>query len=244
MNKHKNRNILDVLIATKLSQNTTDKTAFIAYNNLKNNFNNWEELIVAPIEKIKKLIKPCGLTETKSRDIKLMLKQMKDDFGNLNLNHLKKYSNEKVYEELLKYKGIGVKTVSCVLAFALNRNVFPVDTHVHRVMNRIGVVNTKTAEETFEAAKRIIPDEEKVFLHKAIIKFGRNVCKAVKPMCGECILYEECGFSQKEQFHREHREGMEKHREEQRKKEKIKRIKKDTKMTSKKENNFIILENI
>ena len=277
-NEHNHRNVLDVLIATKLSQNTTDKTAYIAYKNLKNDFKNWEELIDAPISKIKRAIKPCGLTETKSRDIKLMLKQMRDDFGRLNLNHLRKLNNENIYEALLKYKGIGVKTVTCVLAFALNRSVFPVDTHVHRVMNRLGIVKTKSAEETFEMAKRIIPDEEKVFLHKGMIKFGRNVCKAVKPLCGECFLYDECVFEDKELFYHgdteksreEHKIKMfkskeqdqelkrkvrkkeikskihkekhssnftEKHRKEQSKKYKSEKI-------IKKENNFIILENI
>ena len=128
-----------------------------------------------------------------------MLKQIKNEYGNLNMNHLKKLSDEEVYNTLLKYKGIGVKTVSCVLVFAMNRKVFPVDTHIHRVLNRIGIVKTKSPEETFEMAKRIIPDDEKIVLHKAIIKFGRNICKAVKPMCYDCFLYDECLFKDKYQ---------------------------------------------
>jgi len=250
-NEHKHRNVLDVLIATKLSQNTTDKTAYIAYKNLKNNFKNWDELTDAPISKIKKAIKPCGLTETKSRDIKLMLKQMRYDFGSLNLNHLKKLSDENIYEVLLRYKGIGVKTVSCVLAFAMNRNVFPVDTHIHRIMNRLGIVKTKSAEETFEIAKRIIPDEEKIFLHKALIKFGRKVCKAVKPMCMECFLYDECGFKDKFQIAEDKKQIEQKFNLKEREAEHKSKHRKDEQSKNyksgniiKKENNFIILENI
>ena len=216
--KKKATSILDTLIATKLSQNTTDKSAIIAFQNLKDIFKSWDDLIDAPLSLIKKQIKVCGLADTKSKDLKNMLVQMKKEKGKLDLSYLKKMSNEEVYNDLLKYNGIGVKTVSCVLAFALNRDVFPVDTHVHRVLNRLGIVKTKSAEDTFEEAKTIISDKKKVFLHRAVIMFGRNICKAKNPICGICYLYDYCEFEEKENF-----------------------VENKTKM---KENNFLILDKV
>jgi len=193
--------ILDTLIATKLSQNTTDKTSYIAYKNLKIKYKRWEDLLNANLKDIKKEIKICGMADTKAKDIKDMIAKMKKKYGNIDLNFLKKYSTEKVYAELLQYRGIGIKTVSCVLAFSLGREVFPVDTHVHRIMNRIGIVKTKSPEETFKAADKKVPGKKKLSFHKNLIKFGREICKSTKPLCGICLLYKYCGFENKEQYH-------------------------------------------
>jgi endonuclease III len=195
--KRKPSDILDTLIATKLSQNTTDKTSSIAFNNLKREFKSWDELIDAPLGKIRKLIKVCGLADSKSRDLKAMIKQIKDEHGEVNLDYLKEMSDEEVYTELTKFKGIGVKTASCVLVFSLGHEVFPVDTHIHRVLNRLGIVKTKSAEETFKSAKEIIPGRKKYFLHRAIIMFGRNICRANNPFCGSCFLYKNCSYENK-----------------------------------------------
>lgn len=214
------KNILDVLIAIKLSQNTTDKSSHKAYTNLRKEYKTWEDVIKAPLSKIKDLIKVCGLANTKAPQIQNMLKEMKAKYGSLNLDFLNSKSNQDVYSELLQYKGLGVKTISCVLGFAMGRSVFPVDTHVHRVLNRIGAVETNTAEKTFEKATEIIPDNEKVSFHTNLIKFGRNYCRAVNPLCNICFIYKECEWEEKK-FYRE-----------------------ANKETEIKENNFIIVEHI
>ena len=218
--KHSTPSILDTLIATKLSQNTTDKTSYKAFKNLKENFETWDELINAPVLKIKEAIRVCGLANTKARQIKLMLKNMKKNYGTLDLSFLHKMNNDKIYEELLQYNGLGVKTVSCVLVFSMGRDVFPVDTHVHRILNRLGVVETKTAEQTFEKASQIVPEGRKHSFHTNLIKFGRNICKASKPLCYLCFLFRYCRFEEKS-FYKEQRVS-----------------------SKNKENNFIILENI
>ncbi len=197
--KKKNKpTILDLLIATKLSQNTTDKTSYRAFMNLKNSFETWDDVADAPINMIKDSIKVCGLTNTKARQIKEMLKQMRVNYGSLDLSFLNKMKDDKVYDELLQYDGLGVKTVSCVLAFSLGRDVFPVDTHVHRILNRLGLVQTNTAEKTFEDIKDEIPKGKKPTFHTNLIKFGRNICKATTPLCSICFLYSECEFPEKE----------------------------------------------
>jgi len=196
-----NGSILDTLIATKLSQNTTDKTSYKAYNNLKKKYRTWNKVLPASLTDIKKEIKVCGMADTKARDIKNMLNQMKKKYGTLNLEFLNDYKTEDIYNELLQYKGIGVKTVSCVLAFSMGREVFPVDTHIHRILNRLGIVKTKSPEETFNRSEKLIPGNKKISFHRNLIKFGREICKASRPLCGLCFLFDYCNFAEKEEYY-------------------------------------------
>lgn len=189
--------IMDVLIATKLSQNTTDRTSYIAFYNLKNKFGSWDNVMNASLRDIKKEIKICGLSNTKSSDIKEMLLQIKRKHKTLNLEFLRNLTDEEIYKELTSYKGIGYKTATCVLAFAMGRDVFPVDTHIHRVMNRLGVVKTKSPDKTFEEAKNIVPKGKRQLFHRALIKFGRNICSAVNPACSDCFLNRLCTYPDK-----------------------------------------------
>lgn len=189
---------LDILIATMLSQNTTDKTSYRAFMNLKNNIGNWEDVLNAPLGKIRNAIRVCGLTNQKSAAIKKLLKELKQKRGKLSLKYLGKLSDEKIYEDLLGYDGVGLKTISCVLAFSLGRDVFPVDTHVHRVTNRLGIANAVTPVKTFEQLKDKIPEGKKFLLHSLLIRFGRKICRAQNPLCGSCRLYDLCNFSEKE----------------------------------------------
>ncbi len=191
---------LDILIATMLSQNTTDKTSYRAFMNLKNDFKDWDEVMNAPINMIKNAIRVCGLTNQKSLSIKKMLKEMKKLHGELSLKYLKKMSDDKIYEELLQYDGVGVKTISCVLAFSLGRDVFPVDTHVHRLTNRLGIANAVTPVKTFEQVKDKIPEGKKFLFHTLLIRFGRKICRSANPLCGKCRLYDLCCFKEKEYY--------------------------------------------
>lgn len=219
-NKLNPPSVLDVLIATKLSQNTTDKSSFIAFTNLKNKFKSWDAAAAGSLDEIKECIRVCGLANTKARNIKTMLQNMKKNYGSLNFTFMNGYDNEKIYEEFLQYDGIGVKTVSCVLIFAFGRDAFPVDTHVHRVLNRLGIVRTNSPEKTFAKVIPKIPAGKMYQLHSNLIKFGRNICRAKNPLCGICFLYSLCEFNDKKKI---------------RKKEIPLKIS---------ENNFIILENI
>jgi len=210
---------LDVLIATMLSQNTTDKTSYRAFRNLKDNFTGWEDVMTAPIDKIRNAVKVCGLTNQKSASIKGLLKGLDKKYGNLSLKFIKKMDNDSIYEELLQFKGIGVKTISCVLAFGLGRDVMPVDTHVHRVANRLGIANARTADKTFAQLQENIPEGKKFLLHTLLIRFGRKICRANNPLCGKCRLYDLCEFPEKECYAMKNG-------------------------TEPKENNFIILEHL
>jgi endonuclease III len=191
-------NPLDVLIATMLSQNTTDKTSYRAFQNLKHDFKNWDDVMSSAPSRVKKAIKVCGLTNQKTRSIQTMLKQMKRKYGGLSLDFIKDYKDDDIFKELIGYDGVGIKTISCVLAFGLGRDVFPVDTHVHRISNRLGLVTTKTPDKTFESLKDKIPKGKKFIFHTLLIRFGRKICKAKNPLCGKCVLYDYCEFEDKE----------------------------------------------
>ena len=210
---------LDVLIATMLSQNTTDKTSYRAFRNLKDYFSGWDDVLISPPAKIKNAIRVCGLVNQKTKSIKMLLKKLKSKHGKLSLDYIKKLPDDEIYKDLLQYDGVGVKTVSCVLAFGLGRDVFPVDTHVHRLSNRLGLAKSNQPDKTFEQLKNSLPEGKKFLLHTLLIRFGRKVCKAKNPLCGKCVLYDLCEFKDKELY--------------------------AEKVESKpKENNFIILEHV
>lgn len=191
---------LDMLIATLLSQNTNDRNSHQAWLNLRANFPSWEEVVQAPTSRLAKVIEVGGLKNQKAHRIKKILKVLMKQRGSFSLGFLKKKTDQDILDYLTSLDGIGTKTAACVLVFSLGRDVFPVDTHVHRLCNRLGLVSTKTPDQTFEAMKEIVPKGRAYSLHTNLIRFGRKVCKAGKPLCGQCPLYRLCQFPQKRYY--------------------------------------------
>lgn len=188
---------VDALIATILSQNTTDINSYKAYSNLKNNFADWREIASANRKKIEQSIKVGGLAKQKAASIKNILKELLRHNDHISLDYLNDMNNADVINELIKFKGVGVKTASCVLLFSLKRNVCPVDTHVHRVLNRIGLVKTKSADKTFEIINENLLDGVAYSLHTNLIRLGRDYCKSGKPNCSICPLLSLCLYDNK-----------------------------------------------
>lgn len=187
---------IDTLIATILSQNTNDHNSYRAYKNLKSQFSKWEEIKYVKRSSIEKLIKTGGLAKQKSVAIKNLISALIEN-NDINLSLISKLDNEIAIEYLTQFQGIGVKTASCVLLFSLNRNVCPVDTHVHRTINRIGIVSEKTPDKTFHSLNKILPDGIAHSLHTNLIRLGREICKPTKPACSICSLNKICQFSSK-----------------------------------------------
>ena len=189
---------LDMLIATILSQNTNDKNSHRAYTNLKKTFTRWEDVAAAPVGRVKAAIRSGGMANQKSARIKETLATVKSRYGKYDLSALRKKSDEAVIEELTAMNGVGFKTASCVLLFSMRRDVFPVDTHVHRICNRLGLVsNTSIPEKTYERMKELIPQGKGYSFHTNLIRFGRKICRSANPACDICPLYMECGFEGK-----------------------------------------------
>lgn len=184
-------NPLDLLIATILSQNTNDNNSYKAFQNLKNHYKTWEEVANLNRVTIESLIRVAGLAKQKSEAIKNLLSELKTR-GSLTIDFVKPLDDNLAIEQLTSYKGIGVKTASCVLLFALNRNVCPVDTHVHRTVNRIGIVSEKTPDKTFYSLNQKFPENIAHSFHTNLIRLGREVCKPANPTCGICPLIKIC----------------------------------------------------
>ncbi|MEP0861650.1 MAG: endonuclease III [Ignavibacterium sp.] len=190
-------NPLDIIIGTILSQNTNDKNSYKAYMNLKSNIKSWNDVLEMKTSQLEKLIKVAGLGKQKSMAIKNLLKNLKNKNERLSLNYLKRKNDEEVIGELTSHKGIGVKTASCVLLFAFDRNVCPVDTHVHRILNRIGMVKTSNPEKTFNEIKSHIPEGAAHSFHTNLLRLGREYCTPTNPKCYECPLERVCAYNEK-----------------------------------------------
>jgi len=188
---------LDTLVATILSQNTNDNNSYKAYNNLKSTYASWEEVADAKRSTIEKLIRVAGLAPAKSKAIKNLLVDIKEKYGKLSLDFVNELTNEETLANLTSYDGVGVKTASCVLLFAMNKNICPVDTHVHRTTNRIGLVNEKTPDKTFWALNKSLPEGTAHSFHTNLILLGREICKPTNPSCGVCPLKKVCKFEPK-----------------------------------------------
>jgi endonuclease-3 len=190
-----------MLIATILSQNTNDQNSFRAYQNLKNRFSSWEEVHKARRISIEKEIKVAGLGFQKSTAIKNLLNELKNEKGNFELEEIDSMGEMESIEYLSGFKGIGVKTASCVLLFSKGKNICPVDTHVHRTLNRIGIVKTKNPDKTFYEINKNLPPTIAHSFHTNLIRLGREICKTKNYLCSICPLQKNCRFEDKNFHH-------------------------------------------
>jgi len=188
---------LDLLIATILSQNTNDNNSYKAFRNLKDKYFSWDELTIEKKSVIEKEIRIAGLAKQKSEAIKNVVSQLKKTTGKVSLDHIDSMKNEDAINELIYYKGIGVKTASCVLLFALDRNVCPVDTHVYRTVNRLGIISEKSRDKTFYSLNENFPEGIAHSFHTNLIRLGREICKPANPSCGVCPLLKICKYNKK-----------------------------------------------
>jgi len=189
---------VDMLIATILSQNTNDNNSYRAFEKLKKRYKTWNEVADARRTSIEKEIKVAGLGLQKSTAIKNVLTELLQKKNKISLDHLKDINNESAINELTNYKGVGVKTASCVLLFSLGKNICPVDTHVHRTVNRIGIVKGSTPDKTFIYLNENFPSKIAHKFHTNLIRLGREICKPRNPSCGICPLKSVCSYESKE----------------------------------------------
>lgn len=189
---------VDMLIATILSQNTNDSNSYKAYKNLKEKYSDWNEVRKAKRTSVENVIKVAGLGKQKSTAIKNFLEDLYKTKGKINLDHLNNSTDIEAIAELSSYKGVGVKTASCVLLFSMNRNICPVDTHVHRTVNRLGIVKAKTPDKTFLKLNENFPPKIAHSFHTNLIRLGREICKPKNPSCGICPLVDICEYEFKD----------------------------------------------
>jgi len=188
-------NPLDILIETILSQNTNDQNRDRAYQRLKTRFPRWEDVLRARTKTIVSAIRHGGLAEQKARHIREILHWIKKQEGKLSLSFLRKMDSEEIKKTIGPLKGVGPKTLHCLLLFGLRREAFPVDTHILRIGKRLGFIPERMdAEKAHEWMSGLIPKKKSLSLHLNLIRFGRSVCKARNPLCNVCFLSGECLF--------------------------------------------------
>ncbi|ORX36281.1 DNA glycosylase [Kockovaella imperatae] len=186
--------VLDALVRTILSQNTSDSNssrAMMSMNEAYGGALKWKEIVEGGQPKLQEAIKCGGLSVVKSKVIIKILEQVYEKYGHYSLDHLHKASTEDAMEELLSFDGVGPKTASCVLLFCLCRDDFAVDTHVFRITKLLGWTPAKAnREQTYHHLNRRIPDEHKYGLHILIVTHGKRCdeCKAGGRAAGKCEL--------------------------------------------------------
>lgn len=190
------RDPVDTLIKTVLSQATNDRNSEQAFAMLKALFPAWEQVASAPEERLAEAIKIGGLGPQKSRRIKAILEAIRERTGGYDLGVLESMGTGEAWDFLIGLDGVGPKTAACTLLFAFGRPVFPVDTHIHRILRRLGLFETRvTAEKVQEQMQPVVPSELAESLHVNLIRLGREVCSARAPLCARCPLSVLCDHS-------------------------------------------------
>ena len=176
-----------ILIATILSARTKDENTTKAADKLFKLYGTPQKLAKAKVKDVEKVIKSVGFYHVKSKRI--------IEVANLILS---KY-NGKVpadIDKLVDMPGVGRKTVNCVLVYAFEKPAIPVDTHVHRISNRLGLVDTKIPEETEMALREKIPKKYWLDINNTFVMYGQNICKPISPMCDVCKIRKTCNYFQ------------------------------------------------
>ena len=174
-----------ILISTILSHRTRDENTTKATENLFSVYETPVQLANADPRVVRKLIRPSGFYNMKTKNIIRAAKQIVDEFDG------RVPDNE---EDLLKLHSVGRKTANCVLVYAFNKPAIPVDTHVHRISNRLGLVRTKKPEETEEQLTRTVPKKYWLEVNDLFVRFGQTTCKPIGPRCASCKLTKQCVY--------------------------------------------------
>ena len=180
-------NPFKILIGTILSARTRDENTTKAVSSLFRKYKNAKELAEADIAEIRAIIRSVGFYNVKATAIKEVSKLIVEKF-NGNVPH--------DIVHLLQLPGVGRKTANCVLVYGFNRAAIPVDVHVHRISNRLGLVDTKTPEQTEIDLSRAIDRKHWLKINQTFVMYGQNICTPVKPKCKLCDLKNMCKFYQ------------------------------------------------
>jgi len=188
---------VDELVSTILSQSTTDINRDRAFDALKERFPSWEAVRDAPLDEVVEAIRSAGLANQKAPRIQAALHYITNSQGVISLDHLADMTVDEAKRWLVQIDGIGPKTAAIILLFAFQKPAFPVDTHIHRVTRRLGLIGPKTnAERAHQELEAIIPPEDYFPAHLNIIQHGRQICHARFPRCELCPLRELCDYYQ------------------------------------------------
>jgi len=185
------RPALDELVLTILSQNTSDRNSEHAYARMRERFPTWGDVRDAPETELVEALRPGGLAVQKAPRIQAALR----DLDRLDLEWLGGLPADEAMRWLVALPGVGPKTASCVLLFSLDVPVMPVDTHIHRIALRVGLVPAGTTADAAHALlTEMTPPDRMLEAHLLLIRHGRTTCTARRPRCEECVLLDLCDY--------------------------------------------------
>lgn len=188
---------LDELVLTILSQNTTDTNRDRAWEQLRQRYPDWQGVAAAPLLDLEEALKPGGLQRVKARRIQETLIRVYERRGAFDLDHLGEIGIDAARVELSAIKGLGAKSVNCILLFSLQFEAFPVDTHVYRVLHRLGVHRQRDLGRANDELQAAVPAGAAFPLHVNVIRHGRQICHARRPECWRCGIEDLCGYQDK-----------------------------------------------
>ena len=176
-------NPFQVLVGTILSQRTRDANTDAASARLFARFPDARGLAAAPQKEVESLIRATGFYRVKARVVRSVAREILDRFGG---------TVPRDYAELVSLPGVGPKTANCVLVFGYGIPAIPVDTHVHRIANRLGVVRTRTPEETEARLREVVDPKYWIPLNPLLVQHGQNLCRPNRPLCPQCPIRDQC----------------------------------------------------
>jgi len=176
---------LSILIGTILSARTRDENTSAVVKKLFSRYKTARSLARAKVSDVERIIRSTGFFHVKARRVIEVASIIDSRYHGIVPDDL---------DELLKLPGVGRKTANCVLVYAFEKPAIPVDTHVHRISNRLGLVETKTPEETEFALMEKIPKKYWLQINDTFVMYGQNICKPISPMCDVCQIKKECNY--------------------------------------------------
>jgi endonuclease III len=189
---------VDVLVETILSQNTSNRNSEAGYRQLRRRFPTWDQVAEAPVEEVERWIRVSGLSRIKAPRIQAILRKIRSERGRITLEFLRRSTVDDAIAYLRQFKGIGPKTIDCLLLFAFAMPVFPVDTHIHRIARRLKWISPKvSAEKAHDILEPAILPKDRYEMHVLLIEHGRKTCKAINPRCHDCVLLNVCPYGQR-----------------------------------------------
>lgn len=193
--RYSSKSGMEQVIATVLSQRTNYQDEKTAYDNMFARFGDWEGIMNAPLPELIEAIKTSNYPEVKAPRIQEILSQIKAERGNFNLDFIKDMDVDDAAEWLMKLPGVGFKTATFTLLFSFRKPILPVDTHVYRTSQRLGIIKTSVSEaRAHKLLRAMLPQTAAAMLnfHKLFFKHGQKVCRWSAPQCNSCPLREIC----------------------------------------------------
>jgi endonuclease-3 len=196
-NKWTDWDVLDMLVAVILSQATSDANSDRTYDALKGRFPTWDALLRAREQTLVETIRLGGLANQKATVIRGLLREVKERHGSFDLSFLRELPAAEAVNYLASFRGVGPKTAACTLLFACGMEVFPLDTHIFRILRRVGLIPAKCSDQfAHEVMNRIVLAGKFYSFHVNLIRHGRKLCRPREPLCERCPIVEYCDYGQ------------------------------------------------